>query len=125
MSDRADGASVPPQGTQAAPIEKQVRVKGSFPGPPSPGLGPVMYPPASGDGADRRQDLQPEVFILQLVASSAWDAAGEGVGRDEAGHRRPGPGPRGRGTPVGRAGQARALLRLSAQDPAFDAFQDQ
>ena len=31
-----------------------------------------MYPPASGAGADRRQDLQPEVFILQLVASSAW-----------------------------------------------------
>ena len=23
-------------------------MKGSFPGPPSPGLGPVMYPPASG-----------------------------------------------------------------------------
>ena len=47
-------------------------VKGSFPGPPSPGLGSVMYPPASGAGADRRQDLQPEVFILQLVDSSAW-----------------------------------------------------
>ena len=47
-------------------------MKGSFPGPPAPGLGPVMYPPASGAGADRRQDLQPEVFILQLVASSAW-----------------------------------------------------
>ena len=31
-----------------------------------------MYPPASGAGADRRQNLQPEVFILQLVASSAW-----------------------------------------------------
>jgi hypothetical protein len=31
-----------------------------------------MYPPASGAGADRRQDLQPEVFILQLVDSSAW-----------------------------------------------------
>ena len=47
-------------------------MKGSFPGPPAPGLGPVMYPPASGAGADRRQDLQPEVFILQLVDSSAW-----------------------------------------------------
>ena len=72
VSDRADGASVPPPGTQAAPIEKQVRVKGSFPGPPSPGLGPVMYPPASGTGADRRQNLQPQGFILQLVPSSAW-----------------------------------------------------
>ena len=47
-------------------------MKGSFPGPPSPGLGPVMYPPASGAGADRRQVRTPEVFILQLVASSAW-----------------------------------------------------
>ena len=47
-------------------------MKGSFPGPPAPDLGPVMYPPASGAGADRRQDLQPEVFILQLVDSSAW-----------------------------------------------------
>ena len=41
-------------------------VKGSFPGPPSPGLGSVMYPPASGAGADRRQDLQPEVFIMEM-----------------------------------------------------------
>ena len=31
------------------------------------------------------------------------------MGRHEAGHRRLGPGPRGRGTPVGRAGQASAF----------------
>ena len=63
-----------------------------------------MYPPASGAGADRRQDLQPEVFILQLVASSAWgmneptaDSAPQGANMGKC--RRP--------------GVTRALLRAS------------
>ena len=49
------------------------------------GLGPVMYPPASGAGADRRQNLQPEVFILQLVASSAWGMNDPPCGSESAG----------------------------------------
>ena len=41
------------------------------------------------------------------------------MGSHEAGHRRLGPGPRGRGPQS--AGQARrALLRLSAADPSFE-----
>ena len=79
-------------------------MKGSFPGPPSPGLGPVMYPPASGAGADRRQNLQPEVFILQLVDSSAW------------GMNEPPAGLNPQGANMGkrrRPGVIRALLRAS------------
>ena len=63
-----------------------------------------MYPPASGVGADRRQDLPPEVFILQLVASSAW------------GMNEPPAGLNPQGANMGkrrRPGVTRALLRAS------------
>ncbi len=52
------------------------------------------------------------------------NAAGEGVGRHEAGHRRPVLARHGEKQQA--AGQARrALLRLSALDPAFDILQGQ
>ena len=67
-----------------------------------------MYPPASGAGADRRQDLQPQVFILQLVASSAW-----GMNEPPAGSE----SPQGAYTGQTRFGNA-SSVRIAASPPA-------